>query len=70
MQSHIVNQQGQKQTAKRKSIPWLALWGATGFGIVPTIIGAIFLASRGGFSLIGLIIMGTTGGVSLGLVLN
>jgi hypothetical protein len=59
---------GQEQTAKRKSIPWLALWGAVGFGIGGAIGGAIWF----GFELpqFGFAILGAIGGASLGFMSN
>ena len=58
----------EKQTAKRKSIPWLALSGGIGFGIGGAIGGAIWFAFE--VPQVGFAVLGAAGGVSLGLALE
>ena len=58
----------EKQTAKRKSIPWLALSGGIGFGLGVAIGGAIWVAFE--VPQVGFAVLGAAGGVSLGLALE
>lgn len=55
----------QEPTAKRKSIPWLVLWGAVGFGIGGAFGGAIWFEFE--LPQFGFAILGAVGGASLGL---
>jgi len=54
--------------AKRKSIPWLALWGAVGFGVGGAIGGTVWFALEAPY--LGFPIFGAIGGASLGFVLE
>ena len=59
---------GQEQTAKRKSIPWLVLWGAIGFGIGGAFGGAIWFEFE--LPQFGFAILGAVGGAFLGFTSN
>jgi hypothetical protein len=59
---------GQEQSAKRKNIPWLALWGAIGFGVGGAFGGAIWFEFE--LPQLGFAVLGAVGGAFLGFTSN